>query len=129
MMKQNEGAFEKGSGWLGRIQLKVKAVWQIELDFPKRIISRQSLLLTMLLILLIVSALSVVYSSHYSRQLFHELKLQKQHKNDLETEWGQLLLEQSALSAHTRVEKAAKEHLDMSLPESKDIKLVISDGR
>ena len=129
-MKQEEGTSDNnGSGWLSRIQLKIKAVWQIELDFPKRIISRQSLLLLMLLILLIVSALGVVYSSHYSRQLFHELKLQKQHKNDLETEWGQLLLEQSALSAHTRVEKAAKEHLDMSLPESKDIKLVISDGR
>jgi cell division protein FtsL len=107
----------------------VLVVWQIELDFPKGVVSRYSLAVVFLLVLLIISALAVVYSSHYSRELFHELKLKKQTRDDLETEWGQLLLEQSALSAHTRVESAADRYLNMMLPESKDIKLVISNGR
>lgn len=114
---------------LAKVQHKIKAVWQIELDFPSQVISRQSLVVLFLLLLVISSALSVVFSSHYSRQLFHELKLQKQQRDNLETEWGQLLLEQSALSAHTRVERVAEQYLDMSLPQSKNIKLVISNGR
>lgn len=120
---------ETKQGWITRLQNKIKLVWQIELDFPTSIFNFQSALVMVLLSVLVMSALGVIYSSHYSRQLFHELKLEKQYRDDLETEWGQLLLEQSALSAHTRVEQAAEDYLDMSLPDSKDIKLVFSNGR
>lgn len=115
--------------WLARLQHKIKVVWQIELDFPTSVFSLHALVMIVLLVVLIISSLGVVYSSHYSRQLFHELKLQKQQRDDLETEWGQLLLEQSALSAHTRVERVAEQYLNMQIPESKDIELVISHGR
>lgn len=129
-MSSKEDASESaGAGWLKKLQHKIKVVWQIELDFPKSVFNLHALVVLLLLGVLIGSALAVVYSSHYSRALFHELKLQKQYRDDLETEWGQLLLEQSALSAHTRVEQLAEQNLNMSSPESKDIKLVISNGR
>jgi len=129
MSAKNEPDVSSEQGWLKRLQHKIRVVWQIELDFPKAIFNLQTLVVLFLLAVLICSALAVVYSSHYSRALFHELKLQKQHRDDLETEWGQLLLEQSALSAHTRVEQLAEQKLNMLSPESKDIKLVISNGR
>jgi cell division protein FtsL len=129
-MKSDESSpVDSKRSWLAHLQHKIKVVWQIELDFPTSVFSVHALVMIMLLLVLVISSLGVVYSSHYSRQLFHELKLQKQQRDDLETEWGQLLLEQSALSAHTRVERVAEQHLNMQIPESKNIELVISHGR
>ncbi|MFC3153545.1 cell division protein FtsL [Litoribrevibacter euphylliae] len=129
MSGKDEASVGSGESRLKKLQHKIKVVWQIELDFPKSVFNFQTLVVLLLLGVLIGSALSVVYSSHYSRALFHELKLQKQYRDNLETEWGQLLLEQSALSAHTRVERSAQQYLNMSSPDSKNIKLVISNGR
>jgi len=62
------------------------------------------------------SALAVVYSTHRSRQLFHELESLKDQQYELDVEWGQLLLEQSAWAAPVRVEKMAANKLRMTLP-------------
>ena len=129
MNKESEDSKELRVSWASKVQEKLQRVWLIELDFPKKIISRQSVFLVVLLVVIILSSLSVVYSAHYSRGLFHELKLAKQQRDSLETEWGQLLLEQSALSAHTRVEQVAIKYLSLSLPEAENIKLVMSHGR
>ncbi|GAA3909420.1 cell division protein FtsL [Litoribacillus peritrichatus] len=115
--------------WIHRIQEKTRRVWQIELDFPRHVLTRYSLFFIFLLSLIVGSSLSVVYSAHYSRGLFHELKMKKQERDALETEWGQLLLEQSALSAHTRVEQVAVKYLNLALPKAKDVELVMSNGR
>lgn len=80
--------------------------------------------LALLWLLLTVSALAVVYSTHRSRQLFHELETLKDQQYELDVEWGQLLLEQSAWAAPVRVEKMAADKLRMTLPQPGQTEMV-----
>ncbi len=63
-----------------------------------------------------ISALAIIYSTHLSRQFFGELQNLKTQRNDLEVEWGQLLLEQSTWTAQFRIERLAIEQLGMVSP-------------
>ena len=62
------------------------------------------------------SSAGLVYTKHFNRKLFVELQSLRQAKDRLVTEFGQLQLEQSAWSAHGRVENIAREQLQMSVP-------------
>jgi len=78
--------------------------------------------LTAILILAIMgSSIGVVYSKHQSRKLF--VNLQKLHKqiDELNVEWGQLQLEQSAWSSHGRIERIARKKLNMKVPAANEI--------
>ena len=88
-------------------------------------ISIKGLVVTsMLLLLVLLSALGVVYSSHLSRQLFAE-QAQLLEKNDqVQLEWAQLLLEQSAWSSPNRIERVAIDQLGMTTAEADKIKLI-----
>jgi cell division protein FtsL len=70
----------------------------------------------LLLALLIVCALSLVTSRHQARRLFVELEREQAQARALETEYGQLQLEQSTWGMPARVEKIAREQLKMQLP-------------
>lgn len=63
-----------------------------------------------------VSALGVVMTTFRSRHLLHELQKLEQERNQLQVEWGRLLLEQSSLVAQGRVEDAALGQLGMEVP-------------
>lgn len=76
------------------------------------------------LLLFVVSALSVNYSSYKSRQLFSELEKMKHEAILLEEEWGRLLLEQSTWASHSRIEGLAKSKLNMVVPDPAAIVLV-----
>lgn len=67
------------------------------------------------------SAIGVIYSKHQTRKMF--VSLQKLHKqiDELNIEWGQLQLEQSAWSSHGRIEKIARKKLQMTLPKANEI--------
>ncbi len=67
------------------------------------------------------SAIGVIYSKHQTRKIF--INLQKIHKkiDELNIEWGQLQLEQSAWSSHGRIEKIARKKLHMTLPKANEI--------
>jgi cell division protein FtsL len=70
------------------------------------------------------SAAGAVYSKHRARELFVELeRLHGKHDN-LEIEWGQLQLEQSAWSTHAFVESVASRKLHMGTPPPRDIEIV-----
>ncbi|MEP3560883.1 MAG: cell division protein FtsL [Marinobacter sp.] len=85
----------------------------------------QQVLVSLVLILaLTVSAIGVVVSAHENRELFNRLSTLQQQRDAHEREWSQLLLEQSALSAHGRVEKLAAERFGMRVPGRQDIVLV-----
>lgn len=71
-----------------------------------------------ILVLVVASALSVIYSSYKSRQLFSSLQIEVRQAMQLEEEWGRLLLEQSTWASHTRIERMAKENLNMIVPDS-----------
>ena len=74
-----------------------------------------------LLVLVMGSAFAVVYSKHQSRKLFVELQNVNKQIDELNIEWGRLQLEQSAWSAHGRIEKIARKRLGMKLPEANEV--------
>jgi len=75
-------------------------------------------------LLVLVSALGVVYAKHQSRKLFVELDTLKQQRDEMNVEWGRLQLEQSTLATHGRIEHAAKKRLGMVTPEYEQILIV-----
>jgi cell division protein FtsL len=70
------------------------------------------------------SAAGAIYCKHRARQLFVELEALNARRDNLEIEWGQLQLEQSAWSSHAFVERVASAKLHMALPPPKDIEIV-----
>ena len=70
------------------------------------------------------SAAGAIYSKHRARELFVALERLNNQRDNLEVEWGQLQLEQSAWSTHAFVERVASTKLKMATPPPKDIELV-----
>lgn len=68
-------------------------------------------------VLVMGSALSVVYVTHRARLATHELEKLRHAAADLHAESGQLLLEKSSLAAFARVEQLALKELNMTVPE------------
>lgn len=86
---------------------------------------RRDVLVTLVLVaVLLASSLGVVVAAHENRTLFNTLAQLQSERDQYQQEWSQLLLEQSALSAHGRVEKLAAEQLGMVVPGREDIVLV-----
>ncbi len=88
--------------------------------------SRRALLVALPLLWLatLVSAAGAVYCKHRARQLFVELEALNARRDNLEIEWGQLQLEQSAWSTHAFVERVASTKLHMATPPPKEIEIV-----
>jgi cell division protein FtsL len=70
------------------------------------------------------SAAGAIYSKHRSRELFVELERLNTRRDNLEIQWGQLQLEQSAWSTHAFVESVATQKLKMATPPPAKIELV-----
>ena len=86
---------------------------------------RRDVMVTLVLVaVLLASALGVVVAAHENRVLFNTLAELQGERDRYQQEWTRLLLEQSALSAHGRVEKLAAEQLGMVVPGREDIVLV-----
>ncbi len=79
------------------------------------------LLQAILLILIMLSAISVVYVKHYNRTLFVAAQQLEKKRDLMDIEWGQLQLEQNTWATHARIDKLAREKLHMSSPDSNDI--------
>ena len=75
-------------------------------------------------IVLLGSALGVVYSKHEARSRFNDLQRLTRERDELDIEWGQLQLEQSTLATHGRVEQAARDQLRMTIPQAGDLRIV-----
>lgn len=77
---------------------------------------RLNIRLTLMVLAVFVSAISVVYTKHISRAEFVALQSLENQRDDLNEEWGRLLLEQSTWGAPGRVEQQARSRLDMLVP-------------
>lgn len=77
---------------------------------------RQRKLVLTLLLACILSAMAVVQMSHLNRQLTIQQDVNYQQRDQLDTEWRNLLLEQRALAEHSRVEEIARHQLHMQRP-------------
>ena len=83
--------------------------------------TRLNLLLTGILV---VCALGVVTSQHRARKLYAELQHAQEQAKLMNTEYGQLQLEQSTWAMHARIEKIAAERLHMRVPDPSKIQVV-----
>lgn len=84
----------------------------------------KGLLKLTLILCVITAAIMVNYVSHLNRNLFSDYQQQLQVRDQLDVEWGQLLLEQSTFAAHARIEQLAKKKLAMKVPDSDEIVMV-----
>lgn len=85
------------------------------------IFSPSILLVVVLWLLVIVTALGVIYSTHDTRLKVNELSVLRHQQDDLQVEWGQYLLEESAWASYGRIEKIATEKLLMQVPAKQQI--------
>ena len=83
-------------------------------------------LVGVLILLVTASAIAVVYMRHQHRLSYVALQHAQQIRDDLNIEWGQLLLEQSTWAMHHRVEAEANRKLGMVTPDPDHI-VVIGD--
>ena len=72
----------------------------------------------------LLAAIATVNARHEARKLFVELQQSQQERDELDIEWGQLRLEQSAYATHGLIEKLAHEKMAMSVPQPGDINIV-----
>jgi len=69
---------------------------------------------------MVASALAVVVSAHKNRQLSIAQERLIQEKDALDVEWRHLILEQSSLTEHNRIERMVEEKLGMRRPTRDD---------
>lgn len=86
--------------------------------------SARWLLLGVLIVLVLGSGVTVVYVKHENRKLFMELQSLYKAKDQLDDEWGRLLLEQSTLVGQGRVERLARERLEMVMPDPTEVVII-----
>jgi cell division protein FtsL len=72
----------------------------------------------------LLSSAGAVYCKFRARQLFIQLEQLSTQRDNLDIQWGQLQLEQSAWSTHAFVESVAGRKLRMAMPAPKDIVIV-----
>ncbi len=71
---------------------------------------------SILFVVLLISALAVIYSKYYSRLIFIEIQQQENALDEYEVEWGQMQLELTMLAEQNRVERVALEQLKLIMP-------------
>ena len=77
--------------------------------------------LTLLLTLVLGSALTVVYVKHQSRLLFAELRSVQKQQDQQVIQWGRLQLQNTTLATHSHVESRARHDLKMRLPQNVEL--------
>lgn len=81
---------------------------RINLDIP----------VLVMVLLVIMSSVAVIYTKHVSRSEFIKLQQLEKQRDSLNEEWGRLLLEESTLGNPSRVERQARQRLQMVVPEA-----------
>ncbi|GAB4264382.1 MAG: hypothetical protein Kow0065_15130 [Methylomicrobium sp.] len=69
------------------------------------------------LLVLLLSAMAVIYSKYRSRLLFVEIQRLERELDRYEVEWGQLQLELTTLAEENRVEQIARDKLKLIMPQ------------
>jgi cell division protein FtsL len=77
-----------------------------------------------LLLVVVASALGVVWTRHESRVLFVQLTQLQNQRDDLNIEYGRLELEQATYAEPRRIDDEARQKLGMIEPRPQDIRLL-----
>jgi cell division protein FtsL len=86
--------------------------------------AKQNVTILTLWLVVILSASFQVAATHWHRQLVAVWQVTERQRLSFEQDYGRLLLEQSALTAHGRVERIAKDTLQMI--EAKNVQVIRS---
>jgi cell division protein FtsL len=70
----------------------------------------------LLFLALLVSAVLVILSTHHNRQMSISIERLMQQKDQLDVEWRHLVLEQSTLTEHNRIQALVTSQLNMHRP-------------
>ena len=78
--------------------------------------NKNGMLAAGLSVVLLSSALAVIYSKYQSRLIFIEIQEMEKELDRYEVEWGRLQLELTMLTEENRVEVEAKKRLKLVMP-------------
>lgn len=117
---QHKGATPRHSDQLGPVH-RMRA--ELLALMPERIPYSAWLFMAFSLVVLF-SSLLVVYAAYENRLAYAELRELEQQQRYFEEEWGQLMLERSTLSSPDRIEKLARESLQMKVASPKQIQVL-----
>jgi cell division protein FtsL len=70
------------------------------------------------------SALAVIYSKHLTRALYADLQSVERVRDEINVEYGRLLLEQSTLATHSRIDRIARGRLNMAPPSAGQVVVI-----
>jgi cell division protein FtsL len=70
----------------------------------------------LLYVLVMLSAFAVILVTHENRDVSRQLEALLQQQDELDVEWRHLILEQSALTEHNRIEALVENKLNMRRP-------------
>lgn len=85
---------------------------------------RVNFLMIFLITLSLLSAFTLIYLKDLNRRLFIEYQQLQDTRQQYETNWGKLLLEQSTWSTQARIQSLAQKRLAMIYPNQKNIVIV-----
>ena len=88
------------------------------------LVLRRHLVVILLALAVFITGFGVVCIQDWQRRLFVKSQILVTERNQMQTQWGKLLLEQSAWSMQARIERVATTKLNMQLPNSKAIVMV-----
>ncbi len=76
---------------------------------------------SLLLTLVLGSALTVIYVKHQSQVLFADLRSVQKQQDQQIIQWGRLQLQNTTLATHSNVESRARKDLKMRLPDNVEL--------
>lgn len=79
---------------------------------------RRHLVIYGILLLVLISAFSVIYFTHLNRLTTSKIEMLLTERDALENEWRNLVLEQNSLAEHSAIESNAEKQLNMTRPDS-----------
>lgn len=81
-----------------------------------QLLSKKQIALLILSVVILVSSIGLIYTSHLARDYFSEYQIALNETHELQTLHSQLLLERSTLTSEAKVETTALKKLQMMAP-------------
>ncbi len=101
--------------------LNASPVWR---SIPWALPFSENIMAIVLLIVVLISALGLIYVKDSNRRLMGQLQTLQISREQLQMSWSQLLLEEGAWTAQTRIQQIATKQFGMVMPVSKSIVVV-----
>lgn len=84
----------------------------------------RGILFVLLIMAVFASAVAVVRVRHENRQAFMVLQELERQRDTLQIEWGRLQLEYSTWADPARIERLAREQLEMRPPRADEVRII-----